>query len=79
MSNRDNVLPKQVIGTPIKDYLESRDFHYNRSWHLINGQMFTKVNDEWLNEVEFRQRYPIKTAVNFTFRPSPDGTKQFYI
>jgi hypothetical protein len=78
MSNRNNVLPKQILGTPVKDYLDSRDFHYNRTWHLVNGLMMTKVNGEWMNENEFREKYPIKTAVNFLLRPSPD-TSKFYI
>jgi len=78
MSNRNNVLPKQVLGTPIKDYLDSIDFFYQRVWTLTDGVLLTCVNGEWMNEKEFRERYPIKTAVNFLFRPSPDSSK-FYI
>lgn len=75
MTKANRVISKPPIGTPINDYLQSRDFYYNRTWTLTEGILLTCVNGEWMNEKEFRERYPIKTAINFLFRPSPDSTK----
>lgn len=77
MTKANRVIQKRPIGNPISDYLLSRDFHYQRQWTLSDGVFYTKVNGEWMNEKEFREKYPIKTTVNFCYRPSPDSTKDF--
>lgn len=78
MTKAQRTTQKRPEGTPIKDYLNSVEFYIQRLWTLTDGVLLTCVNGEWMNENEFREKYPIKTAVNFLFRPSPDGTK-FYI
>ena len=77
MTKANRVIPKRPQGTPIQDYLDSRDFYFNRTWVLCEGVILTCVNGEWMNDKEFREKYPIKTVVNFNYRPSPDGTKDF--
>lgn len=65
---------------PISDYLKAKDFRDNRLWTIVNGKLVTMVNNEYLSEAEFNQRYPVPISLNFLRNPeNSDKTKAYLI
>jgi len=76
MSYKYNLPPNQLKkGTPIKDYLDSKDFREQRLWVMVDGILKTEYNGKLLTDQEFSEIHPVKNPITFLQgRENIDGT-----
>ena len=64
--------------TPVKDYLDSRDFHQNRLWRLCNGILSTFHNGKWYSKEEFEEEFKRVNPVSLTLsKENSDKTRMY--
>lgn len=64
--------------TPVKDYLESRDFHQNRLWRLYNGILSTFHNGKWYSKEEFEEEFKRFNPVSLTLsKENSDKSREY--
>lgn len=69
--------PQKIEG--VCEWLEARDFFFNRCWRISNGEFVTNIDGETLNTKQFLNRYPIPFKLAFYMGDeNPDGTKRYY-
>lgn len=56
--------------TPVQMYLKLKEFKDNRTWTLSAGQLFTKVDLEYMTEAEFDERYMYSLPSILTANPN---------